>query len=84
MAKAPEPRDFALYVEKLYHRQILFVKLVFIQKGPIRKVAAEKSISVEIDVNMFAYTTLILAGVPRDVSVVEVVGATLGACSVMF
>ena len=33
---------------------------------------------------MVVYATLILAGVARDLSVVEVVGATLGAFSVVF
>jgi hypothetical protein len=58
--------------------------LEFTRKDPTSKVAAEKSISIEINVNMFAYATLLLAGVGRDLTVVELVRATLGACSVVF
>lgn len=82
--KAPEPKVFALYVEKLYHHQVLLVELVIIQMGLTSKFEAEKLISIEINVKMLAYATLLLAGIAKDLSVVEVVGATLGACGVIF
>ncbi len=46
--------------------------------------AAEKLISIEIIENMLSDATLFLPGVARVLPVLEVVDATLSACSVIF